>query len=81
MRTGEFRMNPPKVAADNVKRNTFSSRHPSGANFVMADGSTRFVGQTVQHTETPFAGSDLSGNAGIFQRLCARNDGLSIGDF
>jgi prepilin-type N-terminal cleavage/methylation domain-containing protein/prepilin-type processing-associated H-X9-DG protein len=81
MRSGEFRMNPPKVAADNVKRNTFSSRHPSGANFVFADGSTRFINTTIHHTETPYAGGDLSGNAGTFQRLCARNDGLTIGDF
>jgi prepilin-type N-terminal cleavage/methylation domain-containing protein/prepilin-type processing-associated H-X9-DG protein len=81
MRSGEFRMNPPKVAADNVKRNTFSSRHPGGANFVLADGSTRFINQTVQHTETPFGGQMLSSNAGTFQRLCARNDGIAIGDF
>jgi prepilin-type N-terminal cleavage/methylation domain-containing protein/prepilin-type processing-associated H-X9-DG protein len=81
MRTGEFRMNPPKVAADNVKRNTFSSRHPGGANFVMADGATRSVNETINHTETPFSGSDLPGTAGTFQRLCARNDGLAIGDF
>jgi prepilin-type N-terminal cleavage/methylation domain-containing protein/prepilin-type processing-associated H-X9-DG protein len=82
MRAGEFRMNPPSVAADNVKRNTFSSRHPSGANFVFGDGSTRFISTTINHTETPYSGGDLSGTAGTFQRLCARNDGLTIaGDF
>ncbi len=81
MRSGEFRLNPPKVAADNVKRNTFSSRHPGGAVFVLGDGSTRFLAETIQHTETPYAGSLLSSSAGTFQRLCSRNDGLSLGDF
>jgi prepilin-type N-terminal cleavage/methylation domain-containing protein len=81
MRSGEFRLNPPKVAADNVKRNTFSSRHPGGAVFVLADGSTRFLAETLQHTETPYAGALLAGNAGTFQRLCSRNDGLALGDF
>ena len=28
-----------------------------------------------------YAGSLLAGNAGTFQRLCSRNDGLSLGDF
>ncbi len=81
MRTGQYRMNPPKIAAALVQRNTFSSRHPSGAVFVMADGSTRFVSTTVDHTESVFNGQVLPPNAGTFQRLCARNDGLTIGDF
>src|SRR5256885_4592108 len=81
MRTGQYRINPPKVAAALVQRNTFSSRHPSGANFVMADGSTRFVSTTVDHTESVFNGQILPPNAGTFQRLCARNDGLTIGYF
>jgi prepilin-type N-terminal cleavage/methylation domain-containing protein/prepilin-type processing-associated H-X9-DG protein len=81
MRAGQYRMNPPKVAAVLVQRNTFSSRHPNGANFVLADGSTRFVSQNIDHTETPYNGQVLPGNAGTFQRLCARNDGMAIGDF
>src|SRR5438132_308823 len=59
MRTGQYRMNPPKVAAALVQRNSFSSRHPSGANFVMADGSTRFVSTTIDHTESVFNGQVL----------------------
>jgi prepilin-type N-terminal cleavage/methylation domain-containing protein/prepilin-type processing-associated H-X9-DG protein len=81
MRTGQYRMNPPKVAAALVQRNTFSSRHPNGANFCMADGSTRFVSTTIDHTESVYNGTVLPGNAGTFQRLCARNDGMTIGDF
>jgi prepilin-type N-terminal cleavage/methylation domain-containing protein/prepilin-type processing-associated H-X9-DG protein len=81
MRTGQYRMNPPKVAAALVQRNTFSSRHPSGANFVMADGSTRFVSTSIDHTESVYNGQVLPPGAGTFQRLCARNDGLAIGDF
>jgi prepilin-type processing-associated H-X9-DG protein len=81
MRTGQYRMNPPKVAPVLTQRNTFSSRHPNGANFVLADGSTRFVSTTVDHTESVYNGQVLPPGAGVFQRLCARNDGLTIGDF
>jgi prepilin-type N-terminal cleavage/methylation domain-containing protein/prepilin-type processing-associated H-X9-DG protein len=81
MRTGQYRINPPKVAAALVQRNTFSSRHPSGANFTMADGSTRFISTTIDHTESVYNGQVLPAGAGTFQRLCARNDGLTIGDF
>jgi hypothetical protein len=47
----------------------------------MADGSTRFVSTTVDHTESAYSGQVLPAGAGTFQRLCARNDGLTIGDY
>ena len=81
LRSGEFRMNPPKLAADNVKRNTFSSRHPGGANFVLADGSVRFISETINHTETPYVPPVAWATVGTFQRLCSRNDGQTLGDF
>lgn len=43
------------------------SRHTGGANFLFADGSVRFIRDTVDAT--------------TFSRLGSRNDGLVIGDF
>jgi hypothetical protein len=41
----------------------FGSNHPSGANFAIGDGSTRFINQNLSQL-------DLT-------RLCVRNDGQS----
>jgi len=44
----------------------FRSKHPAGCNFLMADGSARFVNQSINHV--------------LYQRLGGKADGLSIGD-
>ena len=63
----------------------FSSLHPGGGNFAMADGSVRFVSETVEHNwaTTPnapngnLAAASLPAN-GTYQRLMSRNDGLPV---
>ena len=79
MRGGQFRTNPPSIASADIKRNSYSSKHVGGANFVLADGSVHFIAQTIQHTETPFAAGLNWTNVGVFQRLCSRNDGQVAG--
>lgn len=45
----------------------FRSQHPGGCNFLMVDGSTRFLQQNINHI--------------MYQRLGGKADGLSLGDF
>jgi prepilin-type N-terminal cleavage/methylation domain-containing protein/prepilin-type processing-associated H-X9-DG protein len=45
----------------------FRSRHPGGAQFLLGDGSVRFLAQTVDHT--------------TYQRLGGKADGNPLGDF
>ncbi len=56
----------PSYALTDKKFNSFSSGHPGGANFVMADGSVQFV--------------TLTGTADLvtLQSLAVRNDGIVV---
>ena len=81
MRAGEFRINPPSIATDVIKRNSYSSKHTGGAHFALADGSVRFISDNIQHTETPFVNPPNWTVIGNFQRLCSINDGQVVGEF
>lgn len=80
MRVGQFRTNLPRTAADNDKRNSFSSRHTGGSQFALADGSVHFVSETIDHNQLAF-GTAVTALA-TFQKLCSRNDGQPVnGEF
>jgi len=77
---------PNGVTATEVQH-SFHSMHAGGATFLLADGSVKFINESIQHTNWPWSTTTYYDQAntgkgyGIYQRLFSRNDGLVIGDY
>jgi prepilin-type N-terminal cleavage/methylation domain-containing protein len=63
-------------------RGSASSMHPGGLQVALADGSTRFISQTIESYRcTPNVTCAQNGTVSVYSRLYYRDDSLPVGDY
>jgi prepilin-type N-terminal cleavage/methylation domain-containing protein len=83
MLNGRWQINWTAPEGNPQPHRTAGSNHPAGAQFVMADGSVRFISDNIQHTATAWNANRIyttnKGQPyGLYQRLYSIADGLPI---
>jgi prepilin-type N-terminal cleavage/methylation domain-containing protein len=63
-------------------RGSATSMHPNGLQFVLVDGSVRFISNNIDSKRcTPNTDCGAKGTVSVYSRLYYRDDGLLVGDF
>lgn len=85
MISGQWMINWTAQQGNPQPNRTAGSEHPGGANFAFADGSVRFINNTIHHTAAAwiddanaFDRPNNGANYGTYQRLFSMQDGLVI---
>ncbi len=79
IRGTRYKLNAPVTIF--APQKCFSSLHEGGAQFLMGDGSVRFINENIEHTNTDLAAWTPGTAMGIWQAVSAINDGQTLGEF
>jgi len=84
---GQWAMNWTSAQGNPQPHRTAGSSHVGGAQFVLGDGSVRFISENIDHTSTAWinnANAYLQPNGepyGTYQKLFSKDDGQVVGEF